>query len=170
MFAQVEKEVSETAKKRNCKKSETANKPPSALQQISKTANANPAFSKNTSKPQRKAYHEERVFFNLFRTRINLVLNIACVPTHMFGWTVNQWFRRAKMTNGITFKFFFLLQCRVLSYGPFDTLNTKVLEKIIIGVFLWHPPEIHYSALQCTAMYCSVNAWIIHSGWVKYDL
>ena len=44
----------------------------------------------------------------------------------------------AKMMNGNTFNFF--LQCRVLSYGPFDTLNTKVLEKIIIGGLFMTPP------------------------------
>ena len=80
---------------------------------------------------------------------------------YMFGWTVVQSFRRAKMTNGNRLKEIFF-QCRVPSYGPFesnfDTLNTKGLEKIISGgLFMTPPPKIHYSALQCTAMYCSVN-------------
>ena len=49
----------------------------------------------------------------------------------------------------------YFFQCRVLSYGPFDTLNTKVLEKIISGGLFMTPTQ---NTLQCTVMYCSVKA------------
>ena len=45
----------------------------------------------------------------------------------------------------------------------------KNIKKLLSGYFLAYPPKMHYSAPQCSAMYCSVNAWIIHSRWVKYD-
>ena len=45
----------------------------------------------------------------------------------------------------------------------------KIIKKLLSGHFLGHPPKLHYSAPQCSAMYCSVNASIIHSRWVKYD-
>ena len=45
----------------------------------------------------------------------------------------------------------------------------KVTKKSLLGHFLGYPPKMHYSALQCSAMYWSANAWIIHSRWVKYD-
>ena len=40
----------------------------------------------------------------------------------------------------IIFKKLFF-QCRVLRYGPFDTLNTKVLKKIICGGLFRTPPQ-----------------------------
>ena len=45
----------------------------------------------------------------------------------------------------------------------------KVIKKSLSGYFLAYPPKMHYSAPQCSAMYCSVNASIIQSRWVKYD-
>merc|ERR1712212_1385097 len=45
----------------------------------------------------------------------------------------------------------------------------KIIKKPLSGYFLAYPPKMHYSAQQCSAMYCSVNASIIHSRWVKYD-
>ena len=45
----------------------------------------------------------------------------------------------------------------------------KNIKKLLSGYFLAYPPKMHYSAPQCSAMYCSVNASIIHSRWVKYD-
>ena len=53
----------------------------------------------------------------------------------------------------IIFKKLFF-QCRVPRYGLFDTLNTKNLEKIILGGLFWPPPppQIHYTALQCTVV------------------
>ena len=55
----------------------------------------------------------------------------------------------------IHFKIYFF-QCRVPSYGPFDTLNTKVLEKNNQrGSFYDTHPKyttVHYSALQCTVV------------------
>ena len=45
----------------------------------------------------------------------------------------------------------------------------KIIKKLLSGYFLAYPPKMHYSAPQCSAMYCSVNASIIHSRWVKYD-
>ena len=45
----------------------------------------------------------------------------------------------------------------------------KIIKKLLSGHFLGHPPKMHYSAPQCSAMFCSVNASIIHSRWVKYD-
>ena len=45
----------------------------------------------------------------------------------------------------------------------------KIIKKLLLGYFLAYPPKMHYSAPQCSAMYRSVNAWIIHSRWVKYD-
>ena len=43
----------------------------------------------------------------------------------------------------------------------------KITKKSLFGHFLGYPPKMHYSALQCSAMYWSANAWIIHSRWVK---
>ena len=37
------------------------------------------------------------------------------------------------MTDGNIFQFVLLIHCRVLRYGSFYTMNTKVLEKIISG-------------------------------------
>ena len=34
----------------------------------------------------------------------------------------------------------------------------KIIKKLLSGHFLGHPPKLHYSAPQCSAMYCSVNA------------
>ena len=34
----------------------------------------------------------------------------------------------------------------------------KIIKKQLSGHFLGHPPKLHYSAPQCSAMYCSVNA------------
>ena len=45
----------------------------------------------------------------------------------------------------------------------------KIIKKSLSGYFLAYPPKMHYSAQQCITMYCSVNASIIHSRWVKYD-
>ena len=80
------------------------------------------------------------------------MMNINVYDEHKFGWTVVQSFRRAKMTDGNTSNFLFS-QCRVPSYGPFDTLNTKVLEKIIIGGLFMTPPQ---NTLQCTTVHCNV--------------
>ena len=43
----------------------------------------------------------------------------------------------------------------------------KITKNSLFGHFLGYPPKMHYSALQCSAMYWSANAWIIHSRWVK---
>ena len=43
----------------------------------------------------------------------------------------------------------------------------KIIKKSLSGYFLAYPPKMHNSAPQCSAMYCSVNASIIHSRWVK---
>ena len=43
-------------------------------------------------------------------------------------------------------------------FGPTNTNHTKITKKSLLGHFLGYPPKMHYSALQCSAMYCSVNA------------
>ena len=45
----------------------------------------------------------------------------------------------------------------------------KKYQKTTFRVLFGLPPKMHYSAPQCSAMYCSVNASIIHFRWVKYD-
>ena len=77
--------------------------------------------------------------------------------------SINHWDAQKWLMEIIFKKLFF--QCRVLRYGLFDTLNTKVLKKIICGGLFRTPPN----TLQCAAMYYSVTAWIIHTRWVKYD-
>ena len=52
-------------------------------------------------------------------------------------------------------------------FGPTNTNHTKNYQKITFGALFRIPPKMHYSALQCSAMYWSANAWIIHSRWVK---
>ena len=54
-------------------------------------------------------------------------------------------------------------------YDDIRPNHTKNIKKLLSGYFLAYPPKMHYSAPKCSAMYCSVNAWIIHSRWVKYD-
>ena len=54
-------------------------------------------------------------------------------------------------------------------YDDIKPNHTKNIKKLLSGYFLAYPSKMHYSAPQCSAMYCSVNAWIIHSRWVKYD-
>ena len=61
------------------------------------------------------------------------------------------------------------LGCRLLYFGPTNTIHAKKYQKTTFGVLFGLPPKMHYSAPQCSAMYCSVNASIIHSRWVKYD-
>ena len=45
----------------------------------------------------------------------------------------------------------------------------KIIKKPLSGYFVAYPPKPHYSAPQCSAMYCSVNTSIIQSRWIKYD-
>ena len=77
------------------------------------------------------------------------------IPKTIVNLPNNFWHAKILLRQmGIIFKQLFF-QCRVLRYGPFDTLNTKVLEKIISGGLFMTPPQ---NTLQCTAMYCSVKA------------
>ena len=56
-----------------------------------------------------------------------------------------------------------------LHYGSRKPNHAKNYQKITFGVLFSLPPKMHYSAPQCSAMYCSVNASILQSRWVKYD-
>ena len=51
-------------------------------------------------------------------------------------------------------------------FGPTNTNHTKNYQKITFGALFRIPPQ---NALQCSAMYWSANAGIIHSRWVKYS-
>ena len=50
-----------------------------------------------------------------------------------------------------------------------NQIMQKIIKKLLSGYFLAYPPKMHYRAPQCSAMYCSVNAWVILSRRVKYD-
>ena len=46
----------------------------------------------------------------------------------------------------------------------------KITKKSLFGHFLGYPPKMHYSALQCSAIYWSANTWIIHSRGILVKL
>ena len=104
--------------------------------------------------------------FNLIQPKIiHTPLSLPLIYDQVTNYSEKKAIFPTPQKNYVTI----FLGCRWLYFGPTNTIHAKKYQKTTFGVLFGLPPKMHYSAPQCSAMYCSVNASIIHSRWVKYD-
>ena len=91
------------------------------------------------------------------------------VTFYVYVWSTDKLFRKNRLffqpPQKVMQQFFWGAQD--LIFVQLILIMQKITKKSLLGHFLGYPPKMHYSALQCSAMYWSANAWIIHSRWVK---
>ena len=114
------------------------------------------SYNKSTCQTSGKMLFDIARFIFPGKMLINIAIHISrgkrcSIKTSLhFGVRSIDHLDAQKWLIEIIFKKLFF-QCRVLRYGPFDTLNAKVLEKIFSGGLFRTPPPI-YLTVCCNVL------------------